>query len=1658
MSGKSSNPESSKKNKKKANTDNNEQQQPQQTSDSDSLSAYTFSLPSSSTTTDPNAAVVHLLQQQLQQQREAHDALQRQLSSLLQQQSSVKTEQSTTSSATPPQLRIELFGVQQATSLGEAPRYSTSERFATWKQKIVAFVGAHGLDPLVLKPPADSWNDALTTNPPNVPVPMLQRWYVQAGKRIVHAISLAVLNAGLDADQLCADARSGKPNNGTVTIGSMCVDVDANPYLIMQTLCDKYDTKTPYAALSIFKKLLEMRWDRSKVKGSTHLQAVRDLLTQLNRLVADDRPKAGECFGETMQAIIYLNTLPTSLATDVKILTTQDKITVAQVESVVRKYDDIQPTTAKSDKPSDKANAFVQDKRAGKDKSRKKQNKKEKHNKSPASYKMDKGNSSSINEGDVLNMLLFELPPEHANDSVTDDDDHGDTLDEHQALAAKFTTEQEARTIVLDSGATRHTWSQPADVVNVRKLDNPMRLLTVTGSAVHVNKTGSVQITPSIRINDVAVVPQSQVNLMSVSRVTRAGFRVVFDGHEAYIVSRTSNKVYLKFTQKDGLYVRELAPELHPNKPRPKFTDGFQVQPVNKPAVKPDSKQGSKTDKPTKANATTSSKPASAASKPQQVAPVQAKKPATAALLYETMYHLAEASEDATHADNDTSHTAPAAADQLVHERYGHQSYYSNADCETCLATRAKRVPITRKPHVSATHPLGTIVADLIGPMSAMIDGQRQSLPSLGGNSYILVVVDEFTRHSWVRLLQRKSDTAAQVCNLLVLLKRQYNQYPIRRFHTDGGLEFVNRTIDNYCASEGINHTTTTRDKPAHNGKAERFNQTLIAMIRSMLHGCSAHPSLWGDAALQACYVYNRTPLRVINGSTPYELLNGQQPDLSKIKVFGSNVFYSINENERSKIQATSHKGVWIGWDERKNAHRVLINTDGHVIASRDVKHVESKFSHLAELMGADPESAGSLGSSTAAIDQPSSATHSNAISLAEDSYDSDTVVAADTPISAKATTASSPPQSPQHSPPDDQPYTDDDGFDAGTEERYSTDADDYDTDPGDAEDNSTASYSTDSDDADSDEHTDTVGPLNDSNPPVHIPASTTTTTRSGRAITPVLRYGLVPIGDLDTDDQRSLLSGKTLALSETLPEPQSYSAALRHPDAAHYQLAASKEIASMAAQDVYELVPYHPSMNVIRSKWVFKVKRDQNNMPVKYKARLVAKGFQQKEGVDYFDTFAPVVKNKSMRMLFALAVHYRLVVKQIDFVTAFLNAELDEVIYMYQPEGFEVRDDTGRKLVWRLKKALYGLKQAPRQWNGSIDATLVKLGYEPTVCDPCIYVKRMDGYPPILLSLYVDDTCAAYHPELEQVWLADKASISQQYPITDIGDCSWVLNMEVTQASDRRTITLSQRAYIERVLQQYNMLDCKPAPTPLQQLDLTDPALKPGEPLSIEQHMLYRKIVGSTLYAANTTRIDIAHSVGMLARFVSAPTTTHLTAAKHLLRYLRGTMDYCLKFVNNGQSNLQLTVYADSNWSGDKTDRKSTTGYIVQLNSNTISWQSKKQPTVALSSTEAEYMGLSAAVCEARWASMLLQQMTQTVPTVELLCDNQSAIALVRSDNYSERTKHIDTRHHFIKQFVRDGSINLQWIPTEEQLADVLTKTLNRTTHTTMTNRLLAH
>ena len=351
------------------------------------------------------------------------------------------------------------------------------------------------------------------------------------------------------------------------------------------------------------------------------------------------------------------------------------------------------------------------------------------------------------------------------------------------------------------------------------------------------------------------------------------------------------------------------------------------------------------------------------------------------------------------------------------------------------------------------------------------------------------------------------------------------------------------------------------------------------------------------------------------------------------------------------------------------------------------------------------------------------------------------------------------------------------------------------------------------------------------------------------------------------------------------------------------------------------------------------------------------------------------------------------------------------------------------------------GLKQSPRQWHQTLNKTLIDIGYLPTRSDSCVYTKRVDGHPPILIGIYVDDCIIAVHPDIEHVWLADKNRLMEIYNLSDIGECKWLLNLTFTQWPDQSIIQMCAHASVRELLEKHRMSECKPAATPAILTDLNDPSLPAGTPLTVEQHQTYRSIVGSVQYMASTTRPDVAHAVNQLARQLAAPTTTHMTAAKHVLRYLRGTIHQCLQYNHSPTDQLQLTAYSDADWAGCKETRRSTTGYVVMLNGNVISWETKKMSTVALSSTESELAGAVMAVKELQWLRMLIHDIVGIHPPLQLNVDNQSCLALLRSDAHHERTKHVDTRYHYVRDMVKFHELDLLWVPTEEQLADILTK-----------------
>jgi hypothetical protein len=485
-------------------------------------------------------------------------------------------------------------------------------------------------------------------------------------------------------------------------------------------------------------------------------------------------------------------------------------------------------------------------------------------------------------------------------------------------------------------------------------------------------------------------------------------------------------------------------------------------------------------------------------------------------------------------------------------------------------------------------------------------------------------------------------------------------------------------------------------------------------------------------------------------------------------------------------------------------------------------------------------------------------------------------------------------------------------------------------------------------------------------------------------------------------------LSGRTskptdsriLALVETGVEPNTYKQALKRPDAEQWQAAVNAELTSLEENKVWEY------------------------------------------GIDYNETFAPVVKIKSLKILLTVAAMFNLELKQLDFDTAFLNASLSEEVYMIPPDGLQYDDPTK---VLKLKKALYGLKQAPREWNQDVHKLIISLGYIQLKTDTCVYIKRVTGNRLIILCLYVDDTVVAYKKEDEAIWLTDKERIASTYQIKDLGDCNWILNMSVDRDREAGTIKLSQEAYIRRILDTFNMKECKGADNPEMSTDLYHPPDQSDlTPLDANQLTIYRSIVGSLAYAAINTRLDIAHITNELARFQSKATQYHLKAAKYVLRYLKTTSSLGLLFTRHSDVTAPIIeIFSDASWGNDTETRRSTTGIVLKLNGNVICWKTKKQTTVALSSTEAEYMALSDATGEALWFRSWIQEVFNLSPQTTLYVDNQSAIILAENDTFHQRTKHIDIRYHFVRERVASGDIVVKWVSTVEQQADLLTKQL---------------
>lgn len=467
----------------------------------------------------------------------------------------------------------------------------------------------------------------------------------------------------------------------------------------------------------------------------------------------------------------------------------------------------------------------------------------------------------------------------------------------------------------------------------------------------------------------------------------------------------------------------------------------------------------------------------------------------------------------------------------------------------------------------------------------------------------------------------------------------------------------------------------------------------------------------------------------------------------------------------------------------------------------------------------------------------------------------------------------------------------------------------------------------------------------------------------------------------------------------------------------------------SLLTNNTWTLEKIPAGVKPIPVKWVFKLKRDSAGNIERYKARLVAKGFRQKEGIDYDEVFAPVSKYTTLRTMLALAASQDLEIHQLDIKTAFLNGELEEDVWIEQPPGYSNGDSS---TACHLHKSLYGLKQAPRAWHTKLKAELEAQNYISSEADPALFIKQ--GGEPVYLLTYVDDILIIAH-HLNSVKEA-KTKILSAFEARDMGEATCFLGMDIHRNRNNRTISLAQSRLITDLLKKHDMKECKTQSVPL---NTATKLTKTGEALDTDAHG-YSQLIGSLMYLSVCTRPDISQAVGALARHMANPTTAHWRAAKGVLRYISGTANYALSF---GEKELKLEAYCDADYAGDLDTRRSTTGYVFTLNGGAISWSSRLQPTVAVSTTEAEYMAAAYAIKEALWLRNLLNNLGMEIQTVNIKADNQSAIKLLKNPVFSMRSKHIDIIYHFARERVFRKDVSFDYVSTNEMVADALTKPL---------------
>jgi Reverse transcriptase (RNA-dependent DNA polymerase) len=754
----------------------------------------------------------------------------------------------------------------------------------------------------------------------------------------------------------------------------------------------------------------------------------------------------------------------------------------------------------------------------------------------------------------------------------------------------------------------------------------------------------------------------------------------------------------------------------------------------------------------------------------------------------------------------------------------------------------------------------------------------------------------------------------------------------------------------------------------------------------------------------------NRSPTASLNNRTPYEALYGKKPDVSHLVAIGTKAFVHTPKQRTKKMDYRGCEGIMVGYGG-SNQYRIWVPGTNKIKirVSRDVRFVDEGNMHRA---------VGVHGNAT-----PHRNVEGNGDARAQPViYDMIEVL-----------------PEPRAEPESESESEDESESESGSEESegrsgkesgHESDIEDDETIPRDA----------------------TVEP-----PPSPQPQQPDIAPRAQRTHKAPEKFDPGSYISAQHESQASIAykADTTMWNEAASIEPQSYEEAINHPVyGKEWTVAIQEEYDSLMRNGAWELVEMPSGKNIVSCKWVFKAKQDANGNVVRFKARLVARGFSQAYGVDYFETYAPVAKLATYRTIFALSALEKWEIHGMDVITAYLLGKLDEEIYMTQPEGF-VRLGMKRNMVCRLLRSLYGLKQAARVWNIKIHNFLVKIGFTRSSADPCLYVDLNRN---LYITIWVDDLLIVGKHAIDIANV--KTQLSAEFAMKDLGQLKHFLGMRISR-NHNGDITIDQNGYIRQILERFGMEESKAVSTPFvtsTRLLSANHAPENSTEFQADKADIkrYQTMVGSLMYAMLCTRPDLAYAIQQLSQFNSNPTNAHFQAAKRVFRYLQGTPTMGLAYsANTTGATKQVQVYCDADYAMDG-DRKSISGLLFTLAGSPISWQAKKQTTVAQSTVESEYAAMAHAAKEMIWLQYLLKDlgMSKYAPTI-LFGDNQGAISLAKNPTHHAKTKHVDVQLHFIRDHVEKGTINIEYCPTDDMLADLMTKGLPRERHEKLLGRM---